>query len=1227
MSAFLKRILRPIVDVQESEAVSLVLMFIYSFLVMTAYNMLKPLTRSQFIKSLGADNLPYVLLAAGVLIGFIMALYSKLVGLLPRKWVIPIVQVGIAGLLAGFWLLFQTGAEWVSVGFYFLGLIMAVLLISQFWTLANEIYDPRQAKRVFGFIGGGSSLGGAMGSYLLITLVDVVGQTNLLLVSASLLVACALIVVSIMGREKDIELANVTITGEETEVGWTEAFTLLKNTKHLQIISMVIGFAAIGAAIIEQQLNMAAAEFAQGGTDLEKILGSVQLYLSIIGFVIQVWLTSRIHKFLGIGFALMILPVSLGTTGLVMLFNAVMWAPMMARIADTSLRYTVDKTTREILFLPLPTEVKSKAKPFVDVTMDRLSKGIGALLILLLIKPWGLNLTWQQLSFASLTLTTLWIVAAMAAKRGYLRALRPSIERGDVSAESLRLNVAELQTVETLISGLADPDEKQVIRVLEILEALDKRNLITPLLLYHESPRVRARALAALGGASPQVAERWLPSVQRMLGDPDTDVRAAAVGALASMRSASVTELVRPFLEHESPRLSATAAVVLARSGAAADVEAAEATLARLGADAANPDGRREVAVAVRQINQPRFHPLLVPLLYDTDTTVAEEAMRSVRELEVDDYSFVPTLVALLRHRRLKRHAREVLVSYGDAVVPALDHFLNEPDEDIWVRRHIPVTLARIGTQAAMDTLVRSLGTAGDGFIRFKLVEAIDTLHRAQPSLTFDAKAVPPMVEREARKYFSWLSLRDNLFTRAGLPASALLARALDDKMARSRDRIWRLLALLHAPAEIDATRAAVESTVVRTRSSALEYLDNILQGGVRKTVMPLLDDMPLEERVRKGNVIIRSRPRDVEETLLQLINDEDQTVAASAILLAAEQKVWGLAGDIEHVLAHRDAHDWYVFEAASWALAAQRMPEERRRSLWLEPLPVVEVASRLQHSPFFATTSVDELFRLAGTGRQVRYDAGETLLTQGQAADAMQFLLDGTVSASTGDGETVLAPCAALGFEEVVQNLPARATLRTTSRAVCLALSVEDCRTLLSENAALVEGLFRTILDAPAFAGGAALVRGTGDAEALASDGLSTVEKVMALQQTSTFASFRTDDLVALADAARTVPLTPGSALIVEGAPPALYILVAGEVAIDRPGAPRVLADPGDCIGLYETLAGRSIAGTAAVVKAGVALGIDLDALHDVLADRPSLLQQLFAALFGARQGLGAAA
>ena len=199
------------------------------------------------------------------------------------------------------------------------------------------------------------------------------------------------IVLAILKREQAAGTSDASKTGEEEGVGGGEAIRLLRSSRHLQVIALVIGFAAIGAATIEQQLNMAAAEAkGAGNTDaIAAFLAEITVYLSLAGFIIQVTLTSRIHRLLGIGFALLILPVSLGTTAVIMLFNRNLWAPGLARVLDTSLRYTVDKTSREVLFLPLPTDLKYRAKPFIDVTVDRLSKGLGALLILVLIKDWA----------------------------------------------------------------------------------------------------------------------------------------------------------------------------------------------------------------------------------------------------------------------------------------------------------------------------------------------------------------------------------------------------------------------------------------------------------------------------------------------------------------------------------------------------------------------------------------------------------------------------------------------------------------------------------------------------------------------------------------------------------------------------------------------------------------------------------------------------------------------
>ena len=378
-------------------------MFVYSFLAMTAYNIIQPLTRSKVIQSLGAVNVPWVILGSGLIISLLMLGYTRIVSTLPRRWALPITQVAMAVAMLGFWFLFRTGAAWVSVAFYVWGALLGILLISQFWTLANGIYDPRQAKRVFGFVGGGVMLGGMTGSGLTALIIEEVGTNALLLLSAATLLTCGAIVATILGREqKPVTLADK----EERGVTMARAMELLRGSRQIQIIAVVISFGAFGAALLDQQVNMAAEMFKGAGQEdsIGAFLAQIRFYTSAAAFVIQVWITPSIHRYLGIGFALLILPTNLSITAAIILLNNALWAPALARVTDQSFRYTVDKTTREVLFLPLPSELRQEVKPFVDVTVDRMAKAAGALLTLVLIQPWGFALAWNQLSIVSLAL-------------------------------------------------------------------------------------------------------------------------------------------------------------------------------------------------------------------------------------------------------------------------------------------------------------------------------------------------------------------------------------------------------------------------------------------------------------------------------------------------------------------------------------------------------------------------------------------------------------------------------------------------------------------------------------------------------------------------------------------------------------------------------------------------------------------------------------------------------
>ncbi len=294
---------------------------------------------------------------------------------------------------------------------------------------------------------------------------------------------------------------------------------------------------------------------------------------------------------------------------------------------------------------------------------------------------------------------------------------------------------------------------------------------------------------------------------------------------------------------------------------------------------------------------------------------------------------------------------------------------------------------------------------------------------------------------------------------------------------------------------------------------------------------------------------MLRTRPRNEEETLLELINDDDPVVASLAIDHARARGVWALEQDIEHVVAHRDPRDWFVFEAASWALAERRMPTERVRQLWLEPLPACHVAERLSRLPIFASVPVDELFRLAGAGRQRRRETGQVLGRVGVVPEGLEVLLDGRAQATDSDGRSrpLVAP-STMGFEEFLRNRVAGEQVSASSVAVVLTIEGDELRTLLADSTTLVEGLFRTLLETGPWPlqhltpGEPAPGQAATDTAAP-----SLLEQSFVLRRVPLLADVSAEEAFHLAAIARPFVAQPGDVVSGQDEPPSICILLVG--------------------------------------------------------------------------------
>jgi AAA family ATP:ADP antiporter len=828
--------------------------------------------------------------------------------------------------------------SWVPVVFYVFTSIVYGMLASQFWLLANHLYDPRQAKRLFGVIGGGALLGGILGGQIARFASDSLGTGSVLLVAAVLLGIVAILISRVHRADETHQVQEPSDNKFDRARG---GFEILRQSKPLQSIAAVVILTIMVAQIVDLQFNWAVE---QSISDLDQATAFFGNFFSVMGicaFVFQMAFTSRILRVSGIGFALRVLPVTMGV-GTIALFIAAGFFPEMLitaaivlKVGETGLRYSIDQATLELLFMPIPSSLRVKAKAFIDVFIQRGAKGLSALLLLPV--TFGL-ITVVDSGWISLVLIAVWLVVSAVAAREYVRAFRQGL-KGRTADSEIVVDLTDVTTLELLIESLGSSDKRQVVNSLEILVGNGRGDLVPPLLLYHDEPKVRLKTLLTLSETGRMDVGAL---IEKRLGDVDPEVRAEAIRVLAGIEGKNISELMLPKLNDKDAGVRAAAVACLSNFGDKEMIERADQVLIGLLTDA-EADVRCEAAKAIGSVHEPRFREHLIRLLYDREDSVVGESISAIRRrVERDGFNplYVPTLVSLLKNRRVKHEAKEALVAFGEPAIPALVHFMNDPEEPIWVRRALPKAIAEVGTQAAAEALLDGLDTAEDAFHRRKLVEALGSLTEYRSRLGQRLDRIEVQIREEARRYLDNVSnlialgLRDKgrfigpLVEWDGVEVPTLLDRLVEQKAADNLRNLFGLLALVYGPNRIWPAYVSLTADSVMLRARALEFLDNTLEGEIKRNVFAVIDDAPLAEKLERAQRQFEIQVRSKTDTLKAFlrseeVGDTDEAALAVLALYAAHQE---RESHLEKAIAglQTTAVDPFVQETASWV--AMRM-------------------------------------------------------------------------------------------------------------------------------------------------------------------------------------------------------------------------------------------------------------------------------------------------------------
>ncbi len=568
------------------------LLFVSFFLCMTFQYAAKTVRQATFVDSVGATQLPWVYLLVALASYPAAWLYTRLSETMSRRRLVLMTFGVVAVSLVVFWWLFQYPAVWIPVAFYVWISVAIALTMSQLWLLSSEVFDARQAKRLFGFLGGGALLGGIAGGLMARLTAQLTTTRDSLLAAAVVLVGVtALIPLLELAGDREPRRPAAPPEGR---------LSLLKRSGHLQLVAAVMLLTIIVSQIVDLQFNWAVERSTSGLENRTEFFGNFFSLMGVAALLFQLFFTTRIHRLLGVGFALRVLPTSLTAGTLALLITGTLFpaglvvAALVLKIAESGIRYSLDDSTRELLFLPLPRRDRLNAKTLVDVVVKRGAKGVAALLLLPVTLGW---LTPLQAGWLSLAIIAIWFVVTSKLIRAYIRSFRDGLEKSAVDRE-VPINLADITTLEILVQSLGSPDARQVLHSLDLLSTHGRGHLVPPLLLYHDDAEVRQRTLQVLAAAGREDAA---PLVEKRLSDRSPDVRAEATRVLADLRHEDACHMMLPRLRSGDAGVRAAAIACLSNHGDAEMRAAAKTTLEDMIFDA-DPEVRIEAAQAVGAI-------------------------------------------------------------------------------------------------------------------------------------------------------------------------------------------------------------------------------------------------------------------------------------------------------------------------------------------------------------------------------------------------------------------------------------------------------------------------------------------------------------------------------------------------------------------------------------------------------------------------------------------------
>jgi len=821
------KILSRIIEIKPGEKNISLLLFFYFFLIMAPYYIIKPVRDAQYLIVKGSKELPIAYLLTALIMGFFVAFYSKLQIKVQRHVLIISSLIFFIVTCFLFGLLFRKGLPWMPLVFWIWANIFIVVLVTQFWILVNDIFNPREAKRLIGFFGSGGILGGVFGG-LLTGFLGFNFSDYLLFIATGILIISVFIVnyIFIWQRKRISTEDRAEKKDDENKegapkVGFKDCFDTVRRNYYLKLLAAVVTITFVVSTLIDWQYK-SVIDIKIHANDKTTFFGYFHAAMLVFPFFVQLLMTSSLIKRFGIRFAIMVYPLillicSLGIAAYPSLIFAV-----IIKGSDKSLSFSLNQSVRELLYIPISSEFKYKAKIFIDMFLNRFAKGIGALILLIFII---FHLDWQvrvQVVSAIIVVFILaWAFLNLKVSKEYTNTVKQKLEMKWERADRLVAEKMDLDYTKLVFDTLESKNRSSVLYAMHLFDLIKQDKLTSEVkkLISYKSDEVRVSSLGALfeGG-------------ETSLG-PETDDYISEEVLEKEVKEIMSLDVYQKVMEDYFEKVLVD--------------ESKEAETAKM--EAAKAIGMMESHSPLAQ--------KLEEFLRDESPEVSRYAIESAARLRKREH--VPALIQKLHSPFTREDASAALEKYGSRVTGTLADYLGDSEEDIELRKGAASVLARIGTQEAADFLTWVL-TEDKGDIDIELIDALDRIRSERPDVQFQEGIVTTKIAELIKKHFHILI---DFYDSKLMEKKQKMSENLPKDLTVSLMNIFKLLGLIYPHEDINKAYQNIKTGTKESMAYAVELLDNTLQKEIKDVIFPLVEELSLEERVKRCRGLLKGFP------------------------------------------------------------------------------------------------------------------------------------------------------------------------------------------------------------------------------------------------------------------------------------------------------------------------------------------------------------------------------